>query len=500
MKIAIIGGGISGGSTLKAILNHPILKKEDQIHVFEPRETLGVGLPYSPDDESVMLNISPDALSIVEDNPLDFTKWLDEHYEEPTNFENLVSRPQYGKYLAERFAPYANHEQVTHIQTKVVDLQVLDAATKETAVVRKNSDYVYRLKYDDEWQEEIYDAVFLAIGHPEYADYYNLKGTRNYIANPYPMQEKLADLSGNERIGIIGSGATGVDLMRFFSTNYDLTHPLTYYVQDQGFNFADIPYEKETFPFTFSMDWIAAEKEKNKGIIPFNLILTTFIEDIKAGGVDVAEVYNHYKKGDLATIRQAVEAKDQELALIHAYNSELVQFLPHLYNSLSGQDKEYYLANYHHKLIFFKSRVPYETFKWLFELVDAGKLRMVYGLTEIQPQEDGSFIAVADKKETVDLFVNATGFDSRLSKASESLPLIHNLFHQNIILPHINGRFVLVDWPQAQIINQRFGLMNNLFFFGLLIGGTQHENNDAQLTHQLATRSANWFMNQRSDE
>lgn len=499
MKIAIIGGGISGGSTLKAILDHPHLKKEDQIHVFEPREALGVGLPYSPDDESVMLNISPDALSVVESNPLDFTEWLNENYEEPTNFENLVSRPQYGKYLAERFAPYANHQQVTHFQTTIEDVQVLDAKTKEVITESKNGKYVYRLKQQGDWQDTIYDAVFLAIGHPEYADYYNLKGTKNYLSNPYPMKEKLANLSGNERIGIIGSGATGVDLMRFFTTNYNLKHPLTYYVQDQGFNFADIPYEKEEFPFTFSMDWINENRAQNNGIIPFALILETFINDIKAGGVDVAEVYKRYKKGDLPTIRRAVESKDQELALIHAYNSKLVQFLPHLYNSLSGPDKEFYLANYHRKLIFFKARVPYETFKWLFELVDAEKLRMVYGLTEIQPQADGSFIALADKEEVVDLFVNATGFDSRLSVASKTMPLIHNLFQKNIILSHINGQFVLVDWPQAQIINQRFGLMNNLFFFGLLMGGTQHENNDAQLTYQLATRSANWFMDQRHD-
>lgn len=499
MKIAIIGGGISGASALKAILDHPNLRNEDQIHLFEPREVIGVGLPYSPDDESVMLNVSPDALSVVENNPFDFTEWLDANYENPTNFEGLVSRPQYGNYLAERFAQYANYKQVTHFQETIEDIQVIDAQTKEIATESKNGEYVYRLKQQDGWRNDIYDAVFLAIGHPEYADYYDLKGSENYVSNPYPMKEKLTKLSGNERIGIIGSGATGVDLMRFFSLNYDLQHPLTYYVQDQGFYFADIPYEKESFPFTFSMDWIAEEREKNNGIIPFSYILQTFIEDIQAGGVDVAAVYNRYKKGDLPTIRLAVEAKDQELALIHAYNSKLVQFLPHLYNSLSGQDKEFYLANYHHKLLFFKSRVPFKTFKWLLELENAGQLRVIYGLTDIQPQSDGSFIALAGKKEKVDLFINATGFDSRLSAASKSMPLIHNLFQKNLILPHINGRFVLVDWPQAQIINQRFGLMNNLFFFGLLIGGTQHENNDAYLTYQLATQSANWFMEQRTN-
>lgn len=156
MKIAIIGGGISGASALKAILDHPTLRNEDQIHLFEPREMIGVALPYSSDDESVMLNVSPDALSVVENNPFDFTEWLDANYENPTNFEGLVSRPQYGNYLAERFAQYANHKQVTHFQGTIEDIQVFDAQTKEIATESKNGEYLYRLKQQDSWRKEIW--------------------------------------------------------------------------------------------------------------------------------------------------------------------------------------------------------------------------------------------------------------------------------------------------------------------------------------------------------
>lgn len=493
MKIAIVGAGISGGSVLKSIIDHPHFKREDEIHVFEPRDILGVGLPYSPDDKSVMLNVSPDSLGIKKDNPLDFKEWLNENFDEPTNFEDLVSRPRYGEYLAERLDTYFSHKQVRHIKTKIVDIDVLDRKTKEKITESKDGDYTYRLKTEDNWEEDLYDAVFLALGHPEYPDYYNLNGAENYISNPYPMKDKLSGFTGDEKIGIIGSGATGVDLMRFFASNYDLKHPLTFYVRDKAFNFADIPYEKEDFKFTFSMEWIKKEKEKSDGIIDFDLILSTFIEDIKEGGVDVFKIYNQYKKGDLDTIRRAVELKDQELALIHAYNSKLVAYLPHLYNSLSGQDKEFYLENYHNKLLFFKSRVPYNTFIWLFKLMDQGKLKVVYGLTEIK-DETNEFFVTADKNENVDILINATGFDSKLSRVGKNSPLIYNLFQKNVILPHFDGRYVLVDWPQAQIINQKFGLMDNLFFFGLLIGGTQHENNDAQLTHKLATRAATWLM------
>ena len=67
-------------------------------------------------------------------------------------------------------------------------------------------------------------------------------------------------------------------------------------------------------------------------------------------------------------------------------------------------------------------------------------------------------------------------------------------FDKEIILPHRNGNFILVDWPETRVMNQRYGLMENLFFFGLLIGGTQHENNDASLTIEQGTYSATVFM------
>lgn len=498
MKIAVVGAGISGSSVVKTILSHPNFTKEDIIEVFETRELLGVGFPYDEDDESIMLNVSPEILSIDQSNPDDFVDWLHKNYEEPFNFEDLVSRPRYGRYLAERFAPYFSHPQVNHYPLEVIDIKVLNEKTKDETDDSKAESYTYQLKTTEGWQDTIYDAVFFSIGHPPYADYYDLMGVENYIHNPYPMKEVLGHLSGKEKIGIIGSGATGIDLMRFLMTNYELEEPLTYYVPSgELFYFPDIPLEKDDFPFTFSMDWIEAEKDKHTGSIDLDKLIKIFIEDIKQGGVDVGEVYARYKADNLETMRLALESNDQELALIHSYAAKLVSYLPYLFNALSGEDKQRYLNDYHKKLLFFKARVPNKTFKWLFKLLDKGKVKLVEGISDVQSQEDGSFVVVADQTETADILINATGFDTSLENVAKHSTLIKNLYHQEFILPHKQGRFVLVDWPQTQVINQRFGLMENVFFLGLLIGGTQHENNDAQLTIRQATYSANWFMENR---
>ncbi len=485
MRVAVVGAGVSGTSVVRTLLTHPNFKKDDQIDVFEPREILAAGLPYDPnDDEAIRLNLSPDMLSVVEGQPDDFVEWLEENIEEPTNFEGLVSRPSFGKYLIDRFSPYFEHEQVVHIQKTVADL----------AVIEKGTERQYRLKTSEGWLETVYDGVFFAVGHPPYNDYYQLKGTKNYIQNPYPMKEKLAKIDPDQKIGVIGSGATAMDIMRYLQLNFELKHPLTFYDPYPPFNFVNIPYQGE-ITFTFSKEWIEAEKKKHEGFIPLERIADTFKADMAASGLKHPKaVYDKYKDSTFERKREAFEANDQELALMQTYSSKLVALLPHLFNALSGEDKDVYLRDYHEKLLFIKSRVPNLTYKWLFELYDAGKLRPIGGLKDIQVQENGRFLVAADELEEVDLLINASGFNTKLAEVAKESELIQNLYHKGLILPHRNGRYILVDWPEARLINQRYGLMEHVHFLGLLIGGTQYENNDALLTLEQAAYSANAFM------
>src|SRR5699024_12665034 len=94
--------------------------------------------------------------------------------------------------------------------------------------------------------------------------------------------------------------------------------------------------------------------DSHKGMIPLDEMIKIFIEDIKQEGVDVKTVYNRYKADDLKAMRLALESNDQELALIHSYAAKLIAYLPDLFNTLSGEDQERYLNQYHKKLLFFK--------------------------------------------------------------------------------------------------------------------------------------------------
>ena len=490
MKIAIIGAGLSGSNVLKTILEHPNVSKEDSIDIFEPNALLGPGMPYAPDDRNVMLNSQPKNLSVDKDNKEDFIEWLEANYEAPTNFEGLVARPRYGQYLMERFKESFSHPQVTHYQEKIVDMNII--VKNKTAKEETN----YVLTTESGEAEIAYDAVFFAIGHPPYKDDYDLKDTINYIHNPYPLKEELSQLDENQKIGIIGSGAASIDYFRYVTQNYELTSPLTFYVHDDAFLFPLIPYAGNKFNFTISKKWIVEMKEKNNGFIPFEIILQTIIKDLKNSGAHLSEIYQKYQKMDLLAVRAALNANDQELALIQAYVSELGPLLPHLFNALNGVEREQYLEQYHEKLLFFRNLIPHQTALDLLTYFQEGKVRVVYGIEQIIPQTNQQFKIIANDTEYTDILINGTGFQNNLEKASQQDELIYNLFKKKLILPHRQNDFILVDWPQCRMMNQRFGVLDNAFFLGHYIKGSQHENNNAEMIIEQARFTSQWFMDQ----
>src|SRR5699024_710936 len=148
---------------------------------------------------------------------------------------------------------------------------------------------------------------------------------------------------------------------------------------------------------------------------------------------------------DLKAMRLALESNDQELALIHSYAAKLIAYLPDLFNTLSGEDQERYLNQYHKKLLFFKARVPNKTFTWLFELLDAGKVRLVEGIYYVQPEENGTFTIRASQTKTDNLLIYATGFVTTTVHIAKDIPLNVRPYQHKLFLPHEQGRVVFVD-------------------------------------------------------
>ncbi len=92
--IAIIGGGFSG----TALLCH--LPKNLSVAILEPGK-FGRGLAYGVNSPYVILNVPASRMSLYQNDPDSFLKWLDSRNVTDTSF---VSRKLYGEYLSDQLS------------------------------------------------------------------------------------------------------------------------------------------------------------------------------------------------------------------------------------------------------------------------------------------------------------------------------------------------------------------------------------------------------------
>ncbi|MGH2103016.1 FAD/NAD(P)-binding protein, partial [Aerococcus urinaeequi] len=128
MRIAIVGFGIAGASTLIQLSKQFDLNAAtDQVDVYETRPRLGAGAPYAEDDDATVINSFPRSLSLDDDNNEDFINWTKVNYP-AIDIDNVFApRTIYGEYVEEYLKPYLAKDYVRHIQAKVTDFQVVDA-------------------------------------------------------------------------------------------------------------------------------------------------------------------------------------------------------------------------------------------------------------------------------------------------------------------------------------------------------------------------------------
>lgn len=486
MKIGIIGVGIAGANILRNLLEHENFRKEDEIVLFEKRDQLGVGLAYEEDSPVKSLNIPHTEISLDKKNPDDFSHWLEENVDQALHFEGLASRVDCGHYIEDRMAPYFKHKQVQAIHEEVSGLYLLEEDGK----------YLYKVVTDSGY-EDIFDMVFLCLGHPIYNDFYDLAGEENYIQNPYPMVEKLAEIKENKKVGIIGSGPTGIDIYRYLAQEKNMDQAPVFLIRSDIFNLSGVDLDREEYSFSFSWNWIEEEGNKDAfGYIPLATILNQIKEDFDKEGVDVFQVYEEAKDMSLENQKKLLEENNQDLAYLVKYFEKMVPFYPALYGRLGGNDRLVLKEDYEPILNLFRSFNPPGTNQWIIEEIESGHLEVFNGLYEIEASQDG-FLVKGDEEMQVDVIINATGFNKNLVDNVEARPLLKSLFDQNLILSDSKDQGILVNWPQCQVMNKKYGIMDRLYVQGMWISNTHYRNNDIRSILTVSEHVAKLAMDRR---
>lgn len=196
--VIVVGGGFSG--TLLAL---NLLRVEGaKVTLVEQRNRAGAGLAYGDADPDHLLNVRAAKMSAFPDQADHFLNWLQDrhHHAEPGTF---VPRAIYGTYLRDLLE--------AALQAQPDRLRLVQGAAREIVL---NGDGASLRLDDGRWIAG--SRIVLAVGnlppHPPQGMTSDVALSRRYIADPWTAN-LATDLAGEDRILIIGSGLTMVDMV-----------------------------------------------------------------------------------------------------------------------------------------------------------------------------------------------------------------------------------------------------------------------------------------------
>lgn len=478
MKIAIVGCGISGANVLKNIIEDNSFYEDIYIDVFEKRNELAVGLAYEDDDLYKILNTPIEHMNINIDDYREFKNWLEQNYEELPTKEGKIPRPIFGKYAKESYKKYLNHANVSIKQTEVKNV-FKDINTFNIETIDKS--------YGP------YQAVFLTIGQSYYKDDYNLKTYENYIANPYPLREKIINIKRNDEIGIIGTGPAAIDIYRYLREYTYFENPLYFFTNS---SFFALPEIRENYPRNIcSIDdnWIDNHKDKH-GLIKLSAFEKTFKDDFNKASINFDEVYIYYKDNTPELSKKALEDKDFKLEFCQSYTLKLWYASSNLYNSFNGLDRITFREEYLPKIVYLMTKTPAITMEKILTDLGDGKIKIVKNTKDIN-LIDGKFrVETKDKQEfTTDKIFNAQGFEKDLIKAIDNDDLLKNLF-KNRLIEADDRKKINVIYPSYNPLTSKYGRIKNLYLNGMWTESVDISNNDLRSVLISSEQMAKDFM------
>lgn len=196
-RVAIIGGGASGLAAATHLARAFDRGTDVRVDVYEPGETLGLGIAYSTTDSQHLLNVPAKGMSLYRDDMAHFQRWAGAQPDE------FVSRARYGQYLQDCLhdAWEKRAGGVRHLRTEVVDIHRRTGGSW--------------LLVDGAGGTHPADVVIVATGHqtPAAPPGLPVEVVANAAFHTDPWApEALADLQPGERVLCVGTGLTFIDV------------------------------------------------------------------------------------------------------------------------------------------------------------------------------------------------------------------------------------------------------------------------------------------------
>ncbi|WP_261566383.1 FAD/NAD(P)-binding protein [Frankia gtarii] len=397
MRIAVVGGGASAVCVIDALARLPQLSGD--LTVFEPAPHLWRGRAYQPDADVVLINSTVKDMSVRHGDEGHFERWLADRYAlagEPV--PDFAPRAVYGDYLEQAVEEDLARLRERGWRTAVVRQSVTGASRVGGRVVLRT----------DAGPWPPFDYVVLAVGGGQPKDTFGLAGCPGFIGDPYPVTSALSAVGPAERVVVIGTGLTAVDVVIALAAGGH-RGPISL-VSRMG----ALPAVRqhtithELRHFTPTQLHAMAGRDKQIDIPHIARLLSLELTETNADFEEVlAEILNVSQEPPVQRLRRQLTEVSSVRTGLRVLQKAVPGCGPDLWPMLPEKVRKDVLGSYYRILMSLCCPMPPCSARTLLQLIDGRQLSVLGGIRYVEALPEGGFcVATDNRKWTVDRVVN----------------------------------------------------------------------------------------------
>ncbi|GAA1936820.1 FAD/NAD(P)-binding protein [Kitasatospora viridis] len=451
-RTGIVGGGASAVCLLDALSRSP--RVPETVAVFDPSPHLWRGRAYQPDSAALWVNAPPEDMTVREGDPEHFARWLQAHQSAlgaRTDFTDAWSgipftpRALYGDYLeqcarAALRTLAARGSTISVVRSAVVEL----TRAGRTLLVRTADGRAHPL-----------DHAVVCVGSGGPADPHRLTGLPGFIPDPYPVARRLAGIGADQRVVVLGSGLTAIDVVLSLTAaghrgkvvlasrrgilpgvrQRPVEHTLRYFTADR---FQAMAARGQTLPLTDAVAVLAEE------LTAAGSSLASVAEEIAAAGTEEP----------VARLRRQLAAVDSPDPGLRVLQRAVPDTGPDVWPLLPEHDRVLLRERHYRTIMSLCCPMPPTTAATLLAQVDRGRLEFASGVEQVSADPGGGFtLRTATGTHRADVVVGAAG------PAADRFPagakaLIDSLTANGLAAPHPQGGLRVTRATSGLTVNE----------------------------------------------
>jgi uncharacterized NAD(P)/FAD-binding protein YdhS len=409
------------------------------VTVFDPSPHLWRGRAYQPDSASPRVNAPPADMSVRAGDPGHFARWLNARglvlgthadYVDTRSRISFPPRALYGDYLEQCARGALIRLASRGSQVALVREAVVDLIREEGHLVACTANHVpYSL-----------DHTVLCVGTGEPADPHGLAGTPGFVADPYPVVRRLAGIGSRDRVVVMGSGLTAVDVVLSLTAAGHTGGIVLASRRGVLPSVRQRPVEHTLRYFTAARFRAMADRGERLTLADAVALMRTELSSAGSGmDVIAREIDSGAAEHPIARLRRQLSLVDGADPGLRILQRAVPDTGPDVWPLLAEHEKTHLLRHHYRTIMSLCCPMPGDSATALLEQADRGLLEVVRGVERITPDRGGGFrVHSGERVRHADVVVNAVSPPSH-RVPRKATALIDSLVRRGLATPHPRG-------------------------------------------------------------